>query len=59
MTTIQPPSTKDDILQHLLKQGKATAHELAETLNITPQATRRHLKDLEGDGLLEHHPMQG
>ena len=58
MTTIQPPSTKDDILQHLLKQGKATAHELAETLNIPPQATRRHLKDLEGDGLLEHHPMQ-
>ena len=59
MTTIQPPSTKDDILQHLLKQGKATAHELAETLDITPQATRRHLKDLEAEGLLEHHPMQG
>ena len=59
MTTIQPPSTKDDILQHLLKQGKATAHELAETLDITPQATRRHLKDLEAEGLLEHHPLQG
>ncbi len=59
MTTIQPPSTKDDILQYLLRQGKATAHELAETLDITPQATRRHLKDLEAEGLLKHHPMQG
>ncbi|MEL4894007.1 iron-sulfur cluster biosynthesis transcriptional regulator SufR [Crocosphaera sp. Alani8] len=59
MTTIQPPSTKDDILQYLLKQGKATAHELADTLDITPQATRRHLKDLEAEGLLKHRPLQG
>ena len=59
MTTIQPPSTKEDILQYLLKQGQATAQELAETLDITPQATRRHLKDLEGEGLIEHQPMQG
>ncbi|MDJ0601620.1 MAG: iron-sulfur cluster biosynthesis transcriptional regulator SufR [Crocosphaera sp.] len=59
MTTIQPPSTKEDILQYLLKQGQATAAELAETLDITPQATRRHLKDLEAEGLLEHHPLQG
>ncbi len=59
MTIIQPPSTKEDILQYLLKQGQATAAELAETLDITPQATRRHLKDLEAEGLLEHHPLQG
>ncbi|WP_107671390.1 iron-sulfur cluster biosynthesis transcriptional regulator SufR [Cyanothece sp. BG0011] len=59
MTTIQPPSTKEDILQYLLKQGRATAAELAESLEITPQATRRHLKDLETEGLLEHHPLQG
>lgn len=58
MTTIQPPSTKEDILQYLLKQGQATAQELAQTLEITPQATRRHLKDLEGEGLIEHQPMQ-
>ncbi|MGK7941668.1 MAG: iron-sulfur cluster biosynthesis transcriptional regulator SufR [Crocosphaera sp.] len=59
MTTIQPPSTKEDILQYLLKQGQATAQKLAETLDITPQATRRHLKDLEAEGLLEHHRLQG
>ena len=58
MTTIQPPSTKEDILQYLLKQGQATAAELAQTLNITPQATRRHLKDLETEGLVEHNAMQ-
>ena len=57
MTTIQPPSTKEDILQYLLKQGQATAAELAQTLNITPQATRRHLKDLETEGLVEHNAM--
>jgi DeoR family suf operon transcriptional repressor len=58
MTLTHPPSTKDDILQHLLRQGQATAQTLAETLNISPQAVRRHLKDLEAEGLLEHHPVQ-
>ncbi|MGK7957968.1 MAG: iron-sulfur cluster biosynthesis transcriptional regulator SufR [Crocosphaera sp.] len=58
MTTIQPPSTKEDILHYLLKQGQATAAELAQTLDITPQATRRHLKDLETEGLLKHNPIQ-
>jgi DeoR family transcriptional regulator, suf operon transcriptional repressor len=55
MTTTQPASTKDDILQYLLKNGQATAQDLAESLNISPQATRRHLKDLEGEGLIEYH----
>ncbi|MEA5509535.1 iron-sulfur cluster biosynthesis transcriptional regulator SufR [Crocosphaera sp. UHCC 0190] len=59
MTIIQPPSTKEDILQYLLRQGQANAQELAETLDITPQATRRHLKDLEGEGLIERQAMQG
>ena len=43
VTTQQQPSTKQDILQHLLKQGQATAHELAAELDISPQAIRRHL----------------
>lgn len=46
------PSTKQDILQHLLKQGQANTHELAEQLQVTPQAIRRHLKDLETEGLI-------
>ncbi|HEY9616138.1 MAG TPA: iron-sulfur cluster biosynthesis transcriptional regulator SufR [Microcoleaceae cyanobacterium] len=54
MTTTHQPSTKQDILHHLLKQGRATAQELAETLQISPQAIRRHLKDLETEGLIDH-----
>lgn len=54
MTTTHQPSTKQDILHHLLKQGRATAQELAETLHISPQAIRRHLKDLETEGLIDH-----
>lgn len=58
MTTTQQPSTKQDILQHLLKQAQKTAHELAEALEISPQAIRRHLKDLEAEGLIEHQAVQ-
>jgi DeoR family transcriptional regulator, suf operon transcriptional repressor len=58
MTTTQQPSTKQDILNHLLKQGQASAQELAEALSISTQATRRHLKDLEDDGLIEHQAIQ-
>lgn len=58
MTTTQQPSTKQDILHHLLKQDQATAHDLAEALQVTPQAIRRHLKDLEAEGLIEHEAVQ-
>lgn len=58
MTTSQHYSTKDDILQLLRKQGQATAHELAEQLDITPQAIRRHLKDLEAKHLISHQLIQ-
>lgn len=57
-TTSQHHSTKDDILQLLRKQGQATAHELAEQLDISPQAIRRHLKDLEAKQLIEHQLIQ-
>lgn len=58
MATSQHPSTKQDILQRLLKQGQATAQELAETLEISPQAIRRHLKDLEAEGLIQYQSVQ-
>lgn len=58
MTTTQPASTKDDILQYLLKNSQSTAQDLAEELSISPQATRRHLKDLEGEGLIEYFAVQ-
>lgn len=58
MTTSQQSSTKQDILQYLLKQEQTTAHELAEALDISPQAIRRHLKDLEIEGLIEYQSVQ-
>ncbi|WP_250122131.1 iron-sulfur cluster biosynthesis transcriptional regulator SufR [Chroococcidiopsis sp. CCMEE 29] len=58
MVTTQQPSTKQDILQHLLKQGQATAHQLAAELDISPQAIRRHLKDLETDELISYQTIQ-
>ncbi|HBB30798.1 MAG TPA: iron-sulfur cluster biosynthesis transcriptional regulator SufR [Cyanobacteria bacterium UBA8803] len=54
MTTIQQSSTKQDILQYLLKEDRATAQALAEALEISPQAIRRHLKDLEAEELIEY-----
>ncbi|MEM9905135.1 MAG: iron-sulfur cluster biosynthesis transcriptional regulator SufR [Cyanobacteria bacterium P01_D01_bin.44] len=58
MTSVQQPSTKEDILQFLLKEGQATAQALAEHLKVSPQAIRRHLKDLESDSLIVHKPLQ-
>ena len=58
MMQTQQTSTKQDILQFLLKGDKATALELAESLDISPQAIRRHLKDLEGDGLILYQSVQ-
>ncbi|MEM1252444.1 MAG: iron-sulfur cluster biosynthesis transcriptional regulator SufR [Cyanobacteria bacterium P01_H01_bin.21] len=58
MTSLQQPSTKDDILQFLLKSGQATAQTLSENLHVSPQAIRRHLKDLQAEELVEHQAMQ-
>ncbi len=58
MTTTQQSSTKQDILDYLLKQGHASAHNVAEQIGISPQAVRRHLKDLEEEALIEHRSLQ-
>lgn len=58
MTISQQPSTKQDILQYLLKQDHTTAQELADALEISAQAIRRHLKDLEAEGLIEYKSVQ-
>jgi DeoR family suf operon transcriptional repressor len=55
MKSKEKTSTKQDILQYLLKHGTAIAHELAEHLDISVQAIRRHLKDLEHEGLVVYH----
>ncbi|AFZ32797.1 transcriptional regulator [Gloeocapsa sp. PCC 7428] len=56
--TQQQPSTKQDILHYLLKQGQATAQELATQLEVSPQAIRRHLKDLEAEDLIRYSQVQ-
>jgi DeoR family transcriptional regulator, suf operon transcriptional repressor len=48
-------STKQDILSFLLRQGQGKAQDLATALKISPQATRRHLKDLQTEGLIVFH----
>lgn len=52
MATTQQTSTKQDILEYLLKHSPATAVELANFLDVSPQAIRRHLKDLETEELV-------
>ena len=52
MTTTGLPSTKQNILQDLLKHGQATAQQLAQNLKISKQAIRRHLNELEAEGLI-------
>lgn len=58
MTATQQHSTKQDILQFLLRQGQSTAQALADQLQVSPQAIRRHLKDLEAEGLIVHEVVQ-
>lgn len=59
MTTTQHPSTKQDILQYLVKRESASAHDLASHFNISLQAIRRHLKDLEDEELIDHQVAHG
>lgn len=58
MAITQQSSTKQDILQYLMQQFSATAHELATKLDVSPQAVRRHLKDLEAEELISYKNVQ-
>ncbi|BAU08222.1 iron-sulfur cluster biosynthesis transcriptional regulator SufR [Fischerella sp. NIES-3754] len=58
MVTTQQSSTKQDILEYLVKHAQATAVELAGALDISPQAIRRHLKDLEAEDLIVYSSVQ-
>ena len=51
-TQHQQSSTKQEILEYLLKHVQGTALELATALDISPQAVRRHLKDLDEEKLI-------
>ncbi|WP_066383392.1 MULTISPECIES: iron-sulfur cluster biosynthesis transcriptional regulator SufR [unclassified Anabaena] len=58
MATTQQSSTKQEILEYLLKNSQATAFDLAEVLDVSPQAIRRHLKDLEAEELIVYSSIQ-
>ena len=58
MTIADLPSTKQNILQYLLKQNRATAKQLAADLKISTQAVRRHLNELEAEGLINYDSVQ-
>jgi len=47
------PNTRKGILAILLRLGEATANDIATRLEISVQATRRHLRGLEEEGLIE------
>ena len=47
------PPTREAVLSQLLRQGEATAAELARSLGVSVQVMRRHLRHLEEDGLVE------
>ena len=51
-----PAATRDAALALLLRLGEATAADLAHQLLVSVQATRRHLRSLEEDGLVEASP---
>ncbi len=46
--------TKQEILELLLKHGELKAQNLADYLHISPQAIRRHLSELEAEGLVSY-----
>ena len=48
--------TREAALSVLLREGEATAAQLAESLGVSVQAMRRHLRSLEDDGLVEASP---
>jgi len=45
--------TREAVLSVLLREGEATAAQLADSLGVSVQAMRRHLRSLEDDGLVE------
>jgi predicted ArsR family transcriptional regulator len=45
-------STRDHILQTLLRQPRTTINELAETVGINPISVRHHLTNLQVEGLV-------
>lgn len=52
-------ATRQEILEHLHKAGRATVKELGELLRLTSTGIRQHLTVLERDGLIDSHEERG
>ncbi|WP_246099794.1 helix-turn-helix transcriptional regulator [Tessaracoccus rhinocerotis] len=48
-------STRQRVIRSILDEGPSTARQLAERLQLTPAAIRRHLGALLADGTLDQH----
>ena len=46
-------STRDRVLQTLLKRDQCTINELADAVDINPISVRHHITKLEADGLVD------
>lgn len=51
----EPQTTRDKVVNLILHEGELTAAELAERLNLTAAAVRRHLNSLMDEGLICAH----
>ncbi len=59
VATLQMQSTRQQILEYLLRQGRATVKELGNLLGLTSTGIRQHLTVLERDGLVDAHEERG
>jgi predicted ArsR family transcriptional regulator len=52
-SSVDDAPTRERVARTIMKNGPSTAAELAEQLDLTPAAVRRHLDQLLADGVLE------
>ncbi|MCH8919701.1 MAG: winged helix-turn-helix transcriptional regulator [Chloroflexi bacterium] len=59
VAALQMQSTRQQILEYLQRQGRATVKELGKLLGLTSTGIRQHLTVLERDGLVDAHEERG
>lgn len=52
-------ASREQILNYLHHQGRATVKEMTRLLSLTPTGVRQHLTVLERDGLIQAHELRG
>ena len=59
VAALQMQSTRQQMLEYLQRQGRATVKELGKLLGLTSTGIRQHLTVLERDGLVDAHEERG